>query len=282
MGLDASVRCRCFEEHKLTPGPVPYEDLYVDEEGYLSSRRLDEGRRRYRSDRRRFDARYGLLEIEFEAWVDHCCEHEYGDWCNEWVSNWAGAREFEDLVEAAGGEGEFPLLSHLIPSGNGGTHPAELAGATLAELDRFVARLADLDEYVLLAEDSGDVVWSVTDGGSHAWMYSRDQRIFMTGGRVVFEGPGDNRVETTCFRQEPTGDPDDHGAQRMRIVCLDQDAVTTSFDSIGPFGAPKVARDFQVAKQTVPFLCEGRYPVAERIRSLLEASVETGNPIRWE
>ena len=33
MGLDAFVRCRCFEEHKLIDPPVPYEDLYVDPDG---------------------------------------------------------------------------------------------------------------------------------------------------------------------------------------------------------------------------------------------------------
>ncbi len=26
MGLDAFVRCRCFEEGKLKPGPIPFED----------------------------------------------------------------------------------------------------------------------------------------------------------------------------------------------------------------------------------------------------------------
>lgn len=41
MGLDATVRCRCFEEGKLVPGPIPVGDLYVDEEGYISSRKLD-------------------------------------------------------------------------------------------------------------------------------------------------------------------------------------------------------------------------------------------------
>ena len=32
MGLDAFVRCRCFEEGKLKPGPIPLEDLYIDDE----------------------------------------------------------------------------------------------------------------------------------------------------------------------------------------------------------------------------------------------------------
>ena len=63
MGLDATVRCRCFEERKLKPGPVPYDDLYIDEEGYLSSQTIDRASRKY--DYRRFDARYGDLEDAF-------------------------------------------------------------------------------------------------------------------------------------------------------------------------------------------------------------------------
>ena len=40
MGLDAFVRCRCFEEGRVSQPPVPMEDLYVDEEGYIASRTL--------------------------------------------------------------------------------------------------------------------------------------------------------------------------------------------------------------------------------------------------
>lgn len=57
MGLDASVRCRCFEEGRLKPGPVPVEDLYIDEEGYLSSRKLNAAYKKY--DYRQYRARYG-------------------------------------------------------------------------------------------------------------------------------------------------------------------------------------------------------------------------------
>jgi len=41
MGLDAFVRCRCFEEGKLKPGPIPFEDLYIDEEDFICSKFLD-------------------------------------------------------------------------------------------------------------------------------------------------------------------------------------------------------------------------------------------------
>ena len=53
------------------------------------------------------------------------------------------------------------------------------------------------------------------------------------------------------------------------------------FDSIGPRGAPKAAREFWVEQQEAPFYVRGRYYTAERIRSLLVASVETGNSIYW-
>ena len=53
------------------------------------------------------------------------------------------------------------------------------------------------------------------------------------------------------------------------------------FDSIGPQGVPRVAREFWVERQEAPFMYEGQYYTAERIRSLLVASVETGNSIYW-
>lgn len=143
MGLDASVRCRCFEEGKLKPGPVPVEDLYIDSDGYLASRKLDEAYKAY--DRRRFHARYRSLFEAFYDWKETCCEHEDGDYCFEWVSNWGGCGEFRHLVREAGGEKCFPLLSHLLPDANGGLYPAEKAEATLEELDRFLEALPAID-----------------------------------------------------------------------------------------------------------------------------------------
>lgn len=147
MGLDATVRCRCFEEGKLKPGPVPFDDLYIDEEGYLSSRKLEDADLKY--DYRQFRARYGELYDALEDWADHACEHEHGEYCNEHVGNWSGVHVFEGLVEDAGGEAEFPLLSKMLPRVNDGVYPAELAKPTLEELDRFVGKVAEIDESVL-------------------------------------------------------------------------------------------------------------------------------------
>lgn len=180
MGLDAFVRCRCFEKGCLKPGPVPVADLYIDE-GHLYSRTLSEAQERL--DHRRFDARYGELEDAFDHWLRQPCEHEYGEYCSEWVANTSGWALFDHLVKEAGGEQAFPVLSHLLPAGNGGLYPAEKALATLKELERFI--------------------------------------------EVVTHPP-----------------------------------FATTFEDVG-------------------YLFEGRYPTAERLKRLLVASIETGNPIVW-
>lgn len=279
MGLDATVRCRCFEEGKLKPGPVPSDDVYVDEEGYLSSRKLDTAHERLAY--RQFCARYGDLQREFENWAESCCEHEGGDYCSEWVSNWSGCAEFESLVEDAGGEAEFPLLSKLLPEANGGTYPAEMAAATLEELDRFIEKVSDVDEWVLCDAETGAEVWTSTEKASFPWMMGPFDEVRMIGGKVRFSHAGNPPVETTHFKQVPLGKPSKGGCQRMEIICLDTDATTETFDSVGPEGAPKIGREFYVTSKKAPFLYEGKYWTAERIRNLLVASLETGNPIRW-
>lgn len=279
MGLDATVRCRCFEEGKLKPGPVPMSDVYVDEEEYLSSRKLDAASKRLTY--RQFDARYGDLQREFMHWAESCCEHAGGDYCSEWVNNWAGCAKFESLVEDAGGEAEFPLLSKLLPQANGGTYPAEMAAATLTELDRFVEKISDVDEWVLCEAGSDTEIWTSTKEGSFTWMMGPYDEVRMTGGKVCFSHAGLPPVETAHFKQVPLGKPSKGGCQRMEIFCLDTGATTETFDSVGPEGAPKIEREFYVTSKKAPFLYEGKYWTAERIRNLLVASLETGNPIRW-
>lgn len=279
MGLDATVRCNCYEQGELKPGPVPYEDLYIDADGYLSSKMLDAERERL--DRRRFDARYGDLERSFNDWTYNCCDHEDGDYCLEWVSNWAGCAQFASLLEEAGGAEEFPLLSTLLPDGNGGTYPTEKAEATLEELDRFIAKISAVDEWVLIDAESEEDVWNSTDSGAFTWMVGPCSRVSMVGSKVVFEHNGYPTVETSHFKQIPIEKTDSSCNQRMRIVCLETGVETEAFDSIGPEGSPKTERELLVTSKKAPFLFEGKYWTAERIRNLLEASIETGNPIRW-
>ncbi|MDO4797890.1 MAG: hypothetical protein Q4A01_07710 [Coriobacteriales bacterium] len=89
----------------------------------------------------------------------------------ECITNWAGVSAFRDRVKDAGGEAEFPLLSHLLPHVNNGMYPVELAEPTLVEFDRFIAKVSDIDEWVLCVDGTKDEVWGSTDNGFFTWIY---------------------------------------------------------------------------------------------------------------
>lgn len=279
MGLDATVRCRCYEEGKLKPEPVPYKDLYIDEDGYLSSRKLDEMYAKY--DYRRFEARYGLLDNQFRSWLDDCCEHEYGCLCDERVGNIEGCAHFRQLIEEAGGEEEFPLLHNIWPSSNDGIYPAEKAEATLDEIDKFLAFIVHLNEWVLCESVTGQEIWRSTDNGGFTYIMGCGGAAGMEGGKVFFANGIDAPIKTTHFKQVPLCKPDMDGQQIMEIVCLDTGETTVIFDSLMPEEEVWTEHEFYVASKKAPFLHEGKYWPAETLRKLLRASKETGNPIRW-
>lgn len=112
-------------------------------------------------------------------------------------------------------------------------------------------------------------------------MYNSSGEVGLCEGKVFFELQGLPRVETSHFKQVPVGAVDGSGNQWMKILCFDTGVETETFDSVGPGEAPKTEREFHVVSEAAPFFSNGKYPLAERIKNLLVASIETGNPIRW-
>lgn len=283
MGLDASVRCRCFEERRLRPGPIPYGDLYIDEEGYLSSRGLDEARAKY--DYRQFEARYGQIEREFDEWLDDACEHEFGDMCSERVGNWSGVAMFEHWCKVIG-EDRLPTLSHMLPDGNGGTFPAERAREALAELDVFDTELDAImvgdPTYTLVDCSTGKEVWSEEDGALDIYPIAvfRISRAAMVDGefRIVDDDQhkGETYFSSRHFTQKRV-DPAWEGTTQPRydLTCLDTGTSFSIFDGIG-LGYDGDAEFSVGTRKAWP----GTF-ANTALRRLLMASIETGNPIRW-
>lgn len=280
MGLDAFVPCNCFEKGLLSKPPEPFqkEDVYRDEDGYIASRTLDRHRRELGYDA--FRSRYGRLDDLFEEWADHACEHEYGEYFAERVSNWAGTRRFESVVEELGGASRYPALSRLIPEANGGAYPAELAPQAIEEIDDLMERAKELMFNVLVCADSDEPIWTCADCGRYPMMMGPYIEMGMDGGDVYFVYEG-RRLTSRRFRQDPVGQPDFDGAQPMDVTLSETGEHVRVFDSIGPRDAPAVSREFWVERREAPFLYEGHYYTAERIRSLLVASAEMGTPICW-
>ena len=280
MGLDAFVPCNCFEKGKLPKPPDPFsaEDLFRDEDGFISSRKLAEECERL--GYQEFNARFGALSRLLEEWAEHACEHEDGEYLDERVSNWAGVAQFEDIVEELGGRERYPILSNLLPEANGGFFPANQALGAIREIDDLIEAAGRLVTNVLVCEDSDEPIWSCADCATSLMMCGSSIKVGMAAGVVYFIVDG-RRFTSKRFRQEPAGCMDDHGLQPMDVFLSETGDCIRVFDSIGPYGASKVARDFWVERRMAPFMHKGHYYTAERIRSLLVASVETGNSIYW-
>src|SRR5215471_284517 len=109
MGLDAVVRCSCFEQGRTTKPPVPREWIGVDEHGYLAL--LPE----HEEDEE--------AQEKFEEWLPDCCPHG-GVFASAFVTNWTGYQAFCEALERVGWE-HFPVLQAELPEGNDGLTPPE-------------------------------------------------------------------------------------------------------------------------------------------------------------
>ena len=280
MGLDAFVACNCLRDGKLSNPLEPFtmDDVYRDAEGLLSSRMLDcflvqLGFEEYMRC-------YGALDRRFSDWLDKPCEHEGREYLSECVSNWSGIGQFRSIVASLGGEVAYPILSHLLPGGDGGSFPAELAAEAIEEIDELVEFAKHLVFNSLVCEGFEEPIWSCADRFTGPFMMAPYLEVGMDGDRVYF-ATEDRRVTSRRFRQEPIGPAECNGSQEMEITVCETGERLRIFDSIGPSGEPKTVREFWIELREAPFMYEGRYLTAERIGSLLAASLETGNPVQW-
>ncbi len=291
MGLDAFVRCRCFEEGKTTAPPVPLEDLFVDEEGGISSRTLCTERKRLRHDD--YWRRYDELEDRLLDWTETCCAHEDMHACDEFVCNLSGWSKLRWLFNALGGE--TPTLAGMLPYANGGSFPAEFADAALAELAALEGKLPQLlpDTYTdLVRRHDGVVAWRHYDGEPYEW---RHYPARLTDGALYYwedEDPDEPPHESADFASphfratliEGRIDPCFNTQRRGTVLLEDLEGRSPSRE-VSWWGFCQIDTMFRedpVEYRVVKGSDEewGRWKIGI-IRRLLEASLETGNPIQW-
>ena len=283
MGLDAFVRCRCFEEGKLKPGPIPFEDLYIDDEDYISSKFLDQKRKELSSEQ--FRERYGDLESDFLDWIDNACEHKYGEICSESVGNFCGVLNIYAALSSDEGESKYPLLNNMLPSINDGLYPVEKAQPTLNELDRFIEEHAKVQGYQLIDEETHKVIFSraFDDGfcmycdGNINYGFAKDKMYF-------HQNKLSQSYQTDHFYQIPADDYEQ--TQKVVVYCDDSNNCESNFRMTlrGPIDIKldnSVLRSFSVQKATLDFKETSHFWRLNKIRNLLIASIETKHPIVW-
>lgn len=283
MGLDAFVRCRCFEEGKLKPGPIPFEDLYIDDEDHICSKFLDQKLEELGSDL--FLERYGDLESDFLDWIDNACEHEYGEICSESVGNFCGVLNIYADLSSDEGESKYPLLNNMLPSINDGLYPVEKAQPTLNELDRFIEEHAKVQGYQLIDEETHKVIFSraFDDGfcmycdGNINYGFAKDKMYF-------HQNKLSQSYQTDHFYQIPADDYKQ--TQKVVVYCDDPNNCESNFRMTlrGPIDIKldnSVLRSFSVQKATLDFKETSHFWRLNKIRNLLIASIETKHPIIW-
>ncbi len=283
MGLDAFVRCRCFEEGKLKPGPIPFEDLYIDDEDYISSKFLDQKRKELSSEQ--FRERYGDLESDFLDWIDNACEHKYGEICSESVGNFCGVLNIYAALSSDEGESKYPLLNNMLPNSNNDLYPVEKAQPTLDELDRFIEEHAKVQGYQLIDEETHKVIFSraFDDGfcmycdGYINYGFAKDKMYFD-------QNKLSQHFYADHFYQIPADDYEQ--TQKVVVYCDDSNDCESNFRMTlrGPIDIKldnSVLRSFSVQKTTLDFKETSHFWRLNKIRKLLVASIETKHPIVW-
>jgi hypothetical protein len=231
MGLGAFVRCRCFEEGKTIEPPFPREELMIDDEGNIGLREAYEAYKTMPYDD--YDSKYGDVDDILYEWQCGCCEHEDSEYCSESIGNWYGVRRFEGIIGNMGKE-HFPVLSTLIPRGNGGIFPREKAEAALAEITLLEEMLTEAAEVCLVDVNTEETVYSFISAWDGVFAYSWDQHIGIDpqGLFVVDPRTGKEVFRATHVRQTVCQDTDGKQTPAL-LTCLATGAEQRVFCAIG-------------------------------------------------
>ena len=266
MGLDASVRCRCFEEGRYSEPPFP---IGIDEEGYPDL-----------AERRSFED-----VLEFDQWLLSACEHGDMTLACEWISNWGGYRAFQSAVRER--SDQAPVLMRVLPNANGGKVDPEDSVVCLRELKCLAnSYRAEISE--LVDDGTGEVIdfGGICKGG---WEIGLDD----AGVYIRRSGESEPQLRATHLQQQllTPSRPDisetwftnlDTGAHILVPLVIEGAAMPfldgQNHDLPGPrrCSYPTHMRLRRVADDGEWFR-----QIAERLRTVFQASVDTGNPVRW-
>jgi hypothetical protein len=284
MGLNASVMCKCLTEGKSQPPPFA-DEVRIDAEGYLSVDLPYEGN----------EEKHHL----FERWLSSACEHPDMELVSEYISNWGGYRAFQQALEVAGWE-HFSTLKVELPEANGGLTATSAASKMLKEL-RYFAEQTDLGSRTVLVDTgSGEELqqYIAAYEGVFIWGASGveigiDERGFFI--RVAGRGVSGEVFRSKRFEQRIIKGGLLKRFRRTMVEYVDLD-TGERFVCREAVGRPVRWPNGQIQNEKGEMRLD--YPVRmemmsrERkasdfeyilkpLRKICEASMETGNPIRW-
>ncbi len=281
MGLDASVMCNCFREGKTKPPPFPRDWLEIGEEGVVQLKR-------------EYDTESNWPKLN--DWEQSCCEHEGMDFVCERISNWAGYRTFQEALAEISWQ-RFPVLQEQLPNSNCGMTPAIASAEALRELDAFIAVGEIGMKSVLVNTATGEGLYEYIAAYEGVFIFSScginvgvsEYEFFAidASGRDVFRAvnvrqfnksgrqiTGDS--DELVWEDLDTGDIFESGIAISGKQIPWEDGTWQRADGKCRFEYPS---EFHVEQQ--PRLVTDFDYITSALRKVFEASVRTGNPVRW-
>jgi len=275
MGLDAFVRCNCYEEGKTKPLPFNKDWLFLNEDGIFEIL-FPEGVPQEEQ---------WALEDELTLWLETCCEHEELYRCYTRVGNIHGIDKFcRALEQSERGSNKYEILLNNIPAGNYGMIDISVNAQIAAKLDEFCKQLSEETGIFLIDVKTGDTHSSCVES-TFVERY-RKEGIYIEldkDGVSVVEVDDINKVSKLLFRSMHFTHeilPEEKKVLLTDVATKQQ--IVTIFPSFKhPFNETPSCngmKELKVIRR--PFKPE-EFLAIGALRKLLQASEETGNPIYW-
>ncbi len=262
MGLDATVMCTCWARGLLSPSPFS-APIVLDDEGYLGLDLPWEGHE---------DEHMAFLE-----WSATACMHVDMDAACERISNWGGYRLFQDALAQVGWE-RVPTLKAVLPEMNGGSVSSEQSRACLAELDLFTSAYRGVPAWTLMDDERAQPLFEyirayegvfIMSGSTGLEVGVDDRGLFIRRAATSREIFRAKRVaqRRLAVRGRDGAELIDLDTRRRLVIPLhvEVDGICPSLMSVQL--RPRDATYFDYAVRP--------------LRVVFQASVETGNPVRW-
>ncbi|MEO3944315.1 hypothetical protein [Gorillibacterium sp. CAU 1737] len=264
MGLDAYVQCNCVKEGKAKVPPFDSSLLEWTEDGMDLSESAD-------------DETYHL----YLKWREEACEHEDFYYYYDRVANAWGSNFLIGAMERLG-RADFPLFQTMFNA----SFPTEQAKEALKQLDHWESRIGELKGIFLLESGSheeyqkallGDDRWFYSNGGEYTYRLSN-------GGFSIVAREGQELFWSSNFEQEVHISEEIDQRNRVRVRFTDKE-TGKAHETNHPFSRKTWGVEdlhYPTSLHVVEReLTSTDFHSLGVLRKLLQASLQTGNPIIW-
>jgi hypothetical protein len=264
--------CNCYALGKTSPCPFP-ADFVVDTHGYpVLNRPYDH----HETDHDAFD-----------HWLTTCCPHPDMDYLNLQIGSWKAIQAFRHLLASIGWQ-HFPVLERILLIENQGLTSLAEARFALQELNRFAA-MDDVFSPQLIDTTTGEPVGTLVYGG----LFTADPR---TGIQLSYDETGFAVIDTWEFNRElfravrftqEALEAEPGRPQTWVFTDLESGRRFVSSTPLKIFQRDRSGQTRQVYPQQLQVERRATNPadydgVVDPLRQIFRASLEMGNPVRWE